>query len=63
MTSTQTGKCAGFIAVVLSGGSQTSAVRFPTMTELYAWEDGHPEVEVVSTMPLVSPNYVEQVSR
>lgn len=51
-----------FIAVVLTG-SQTAAVRFPTMTALHDWEDANPEVEVVSTMPLVSRNYAEQVAR
>jgi hypothetical protein len=50
-----------FIAVILTG-SQTSAVKFPTMAALFAWEDAHPEVEIVSTMPLVSRNYAEQVS-
>lgn len=49
----------GFIAVVLYG-SQTAAVRFATMTELYAWEDAHPEVEIVSSMPLVSRNLAER---
>jgi hypothetical protein len=49
-----------FVAVVLAG-SQTAAVKFPTMTALHAWEDAHPEVEVVSSMPLVSRNYAEQV--
>lgn len=52
---------AAFIAVVLTG-STTSAVRFPTMTALHEWEDAHPEVEVVSSMPLVSRNYAEQIS-
>lgn len=51
-----------FIAVVLTG-SQTSAVKFQTMTALHEWEDAHPEVEVVSSMPLVSRNYAEQVAR
>lgn len=51
-----------FIAVVLTG-SQTSAVRFPSMAALSEWEDAHPEVEVVSTMPLVSRTYAERVAR
>lgn len=50
-----------FIAVVLHG-DQKSAVEFGTMAALYEWEDAHPEVEIVSTMPLVSRNYAEQVS-
>ena len=50
-----------FIAVVIHG-DQKSAVRFPTMAALYEWEDAHPEVDIVSTMPLVSRNYAEQVS-
>ena len=50
-----------FIAVITTG-DHASAVKFPTMAALYAWEDAHPEVEVVSSMPLVSRNYAEQVS-
>jgi hypothetical protein len=50
-----------FIAIVLTG-SQTSAVKFPTMAALYDWEDAHPDVEVIGALPLVSRNYAEQVA-
>lgn len=52
-----------FVAVVLTGSQTAAAVKFPNMAALHAWEDAHPEVEVISSMPLVSRNYAEQVSR
>ena len=54
-----TTKSPAFIAVVSYANGSTAAVRFATMTELYAWEDAHPEVEVVSSMPR---NLAEQAS-
>lgn len=52
-----------FIAVVLTGAGSPAAVEFGTMSALHEWEDAHPEFQVVSSMPLVSRNYAEQVAR
>jgi hypothetical protein len=57
-----TTKSPAFIAVVTYTNGSTAAVQFATMTDLYAWEDAHPEVEVISSMPLVSRNLAEQAS-
>lgn len=53
----------GVIAIVETRGGSACAVRFPNMMALHKWEDAHPEVEVISSMALVSRNYAEQVAR
>lgn len=42
------------VALVEQPGGDVVAVRFASASELYAWEDAHPEVAVSSMRPLVT---------